>query len=78
MMEAVRTYETSVDNYFTRQYIPEDNSEHRIMLPRRQIWGMENAMFNLCMRTYKGYQINIRTVIRGFRGCETQFTHSCI
>jgi hypothetical protein len=28
MMEAVRTYETSVDNYFTRQYIPEDNSEH--------------------------------------------------
>jgi hypothetical protein len=28
MMEAVRTYETSVDNRFTRQYIPEDNSEH--------------------------------------------------
>jgi hypothetical protein len=28
MMEAVRTFETSVDNYFTRQYIPEDNSEH--------------------------------------------------
>jgi hypothetical protein len=27
-MEAVRTSETSVDNYFTRQYIPEDNSEH--------------------------------------------------
>jgi hypothetical protein len=28
MMEAVRTSETSVDNYFTRQYIPEDNSAH--------------------------------------------------
>jgi hypothetical protein len=28
MMEAVRTSETSVDNIFTRQYIPEDNSEH--------------------------------------------------
>jgi hypothetical protein len=28
-MEAVRTSETSVDNYFTRQYIPEDNSEHK-------------------------------------------------
>jgi hypothetical protein len=28
MMEAVRTYETSVYNHFTRQYIPEDNSEH--------------------------------------------------
>jgi hypothetical protein len=27
--EAVRTSETSVDNYFTRQYIPEDNSEHQ-------------------------------------------------
>jgi hypothetical protein len=27
MMEAVRTSETSVDNYITRQYIPEDNSE---------------------------------------------------
>jgi hypothetical protein len=28
MMEAVRTSETSVDNHFTRQYIPEDNFEH--------------------------------------------------
>jgi hypothetical protein len=28
MMEAVRTSETSVDNHFTRQYIPEDNSGH--------------------------------------------------
>jgi hypothetical protein len=28
MMEAVRTSETSVDNHLTRQYIPEDNSEH--------------------------------------------------
>jgi hypothetical protein len=27
MMEAVRTSETSVDNYFTRQYNPEDKSE---------------------------------------------------
>jgi hypothetical protein len=30
MMEAVRTSETSVDNHFTRQYIPEDNSELQI------------------------------------------------
>jgi hypothetical protein len=28
MMEAVCTSETSVDNYLTLQYIPEDNSEH--------------------------------------------------
>jgi hypothetical protein len=26
-VEAARTSETSVDNYFTRQYIPKDNSE---------------------------------------------------
>jgi hypothetical protein len=32
MMEAVRTSETSVDNHFARQYIPEDNSEHIILL----------------------------------------------
>jgi hypothetical protein len=30
MMEAVRTSETSVDNHFTRQYNPEDNSEQKI------------------------------------------------
>jgi hypothetical protein len=28
MLEAVRTSETSVDNLFTRQYNPEDSSEH--------------------------------------------------
>jgi hypothetical protein len=32
MMEAVRTSETSVDNHFTRQYIPEDNSEQSVLL----------------------------------------------
>jgi hypothetical protein len=30
MMEAARTSETSVDKYFTRQYIPEDKSELHI------------------------------------------------
>jgi hypothetical protein len=29
MMEAARTSETSVDNNFTRQYIPEDRSERK-------------------------------------------------
>jgi hypothetical protein len=28
MWVAVRSYETSVDNQFTRQYNPEDSSEH--------------------------------------------------
>jgi hypothetical protein len=27
MSDAVRTFETSVDNHFTRQYNPEDSSE---------------------------------------------------
>jgi hypothetical protein len=31
MMEAARTSETSVDNHFTRQYNPEDSSEHRML-----------------------------------------------
>jgi hypothetical protein len=30
MMEAVRASKISVDSYFTRQYIPEDNSEHQL------------------------------------------------
>jgi hypothetical protein len=34
MMEAARTSETSVNNYFTRQYIPEDKSElHKKLIP---------------------------------------------
>jgi hypothetical protein len=32
MMKGARTSETSVDNYFTRQYIPEDKSEKNIIL----------------------------------------------
>jgi hypothetical protein len=35
-MEAVRTSETSVDSHFTRQYIPEDNSEHVLLIVRSQ------------------------------------------
>jgi hypothetical protein len=31
MVEAARTSETSVDNYFSRQYITEDNSEINII-----------------------------------------------
>jgi hypothetical protein len=38
MMEAVRTSETSVDNHFTRQYNPEDSSEHQTWLP----WNINN------------------------------------
>jgi hypothetical protein len=39
MMEAVRTSETSVDNNFTRQYIPEDNSE-------QCVWRYNRCQYN--------------------------------
>jgi hypothetical protein len=42
MMEAVRTSEMSVDNHFTRQYIPEDNSEHHTR--RRENLKSHNAL----------------------------------
>jgi hypothetical protein len=32
MMEAARASETSVDSYFTRQYIPEDKSELQYLI----------------------------------------------
>jgi hypothetical protein len=41
MMEAVRTSETSVDNHSTRQYNPEDSSEHqRYMDPLKTSSGI--------------------------------------
>jgi hypothetical protein len=45
MMEAVRTSETSVDNHFTRQYIPEDNSEQGkiiVYFSLKQKWPLNN------------------------------------
>jgi hypothetical protein len=47
MMEAVRTSETSVDNHFTRQYIPEDNSEHQNRDGRKFHYCIE--MFYVCI-----------------------------
>jgi hypothetical protein len=49
-MEGVRTSETSVDNHFTRQYIPEDNSEHDSILLK---CGSENVTKNLKKLTGK-------------------------
>jgi len=50
MMEAVRTSETSVDNYFTRQYIPEDNSEHHTR--RRE--NLKSHILKLCCEKVNG------------------------
>jgi hypothetical protein len=46
MMEAVRTSETSVDNHFTRQYIPEDNSRRRENL-KSQTLVLQAVLFGL-------------------------------
>jgi hypothetical protein len=45
-MEAARTSETSVGNYFTRQYIPEDNSEnlHRLLNVKKSV--QRSPLFN--------------------------------
>jgi len=40
MMEAVRTSETSVDNHFTRQYNPEDSSEHSTAVVKLRSWSL--------------------------------------
>jgi hypothetical protein len=46
MMEAVRTSETSVDNHLTRQYNPEDSSEHHTR--RRENLKSHNTIFISC------------------------------
>jgi hypothetical protein len=50
MMEAARTSETSVDNYFTRQYIPEDKSE----LHARRRENLKSHKANKCSYSTEG------------------------
>jgi hypothetical protein len=45
MLEAGRTSETSVDNHFTWQYIPEENSEHHT---RRRENLKSHILFSVC------------------------------
>jgi hypothetical protein len=55
MMEAVRTSETSDYNYFTRHYIPEDNSElhtrHCENLKSQMIREVQNCLLGCTART---------------------------
>jgi hypothetical protein len=46
MRGAVRTSETSVNNHFTRQYIPEDNSEHHTRRRENLKSRIERKMFD--------------------------------
>jgi hypothetical protein len=46
-MEAARSSETSVDNYFTRQYIPEDKSElhtHKLVQYNVFLLGVKSSV----------------------------------
>jgi predicted PhzF superfamily epimerase YddE/YHI9 len=52
MMEAVRTSETSVDNHFTRQYNPEDSSEH--VTPGCQLRAEKSQLQNRCFSQKTG------------------------
>jgi hypothetical protein len=42
MMESARTSETSVDNYFRRQYNPEDKSERKLRFRHRKVFFVVN------------------------------------
>jgi hypothetical protein len=62
MMEAVRTSETSVDNNFTRQYIPEDNSEHHSV---RSFPGFRMDITRACFHAGGKYCLR-RTALNNF------------
>jgi hypothetical protein len=57
-MEAVRTSEASVDNHFTRQYNPEDNSEHHT---RRR----ENLKSHIFISYNRGHQASMLILLLG-------------
>jgi hypothetical protein len=59
MMEAARTSETSINNYFKRQYIPEDKSELQSCLLYATMVTMVTKLFNVGQKWPK--------VIAGFR-----------
>jgi hypothetical protein len=63
-MEAVRTSETSADNHFTRQYNPEDSSEHhtrrRENLKSHKIAHYYTYVMNICtVYSYGIMDVNI-------------------
>jgi hypothetical protein len=60
MMKAARTSETSVDNYFTRQYIPEDKSE----LHNRRRENLKSHKVNdTCMKTMHAGTMNTGIIV---------------
>jgi hypothetical protein len=67
-MEAARTSETSVDNYFTRQYIPEHKSE----LHTRRRKNLKSHMLNVINAYRLGiYRVVQNTVLMVKFNCST-------
>jgi hypothetical protein len=60
MMEAGRASETSFDNYFTRQYIPADNSEQFNILPL-------SAHSSLMMEAARTSETSVDIILHGSR-----------
>jgi hypothetical protein len=54
MMDAAHTSEISVDNYFTRQYIPEDKSEQEVFCPYAHF-----VFPHIALRTFTNYRYQI-------------------
>jgi hypothetical protein len=73
MMEAVRTSETSVDNYFKRQYISEDNSElHRFYYLNVICFDNSNCVKLVCLfRQVEGCE---GSCTRAFKAARLQHT----
>jgi hypothetical protein len=66
MMEAARTSETSVDNYFTRQHISEDKSElHDRYLVGQQVPDFMALEPCMCVNVNAGNDINTATACKG-------------
>jgi hypothetical protein len=69
MMEAVRTSETSVDNHFTRKYIPENNSEQKLskslylIMTLYNLWELLVAMLYKSLQPYVTILENVNTTL---------------
>jgi hypothetical protein len=58
-MEVVHTSETSVKNHFTRQYIPEGNSE-----PRKLVWLIVMCLNETHSTVYRGKNLSDKFTIQ--------------
>jgi hypothetical protein len=73
MMEAVRTSETSVDNYFTRQYNPEDSSEHSV----DKVVQKQNMNFSVTVKLMKSSVTHVSEKTDCFEEYESRAKDKC-